>query len=222
MESATADPADIPKIWKWGCGINEQWKVRQKWLAMALGECSCKNIIGNIPELLNTTLMVVLYWVLHDTHTLPEQLQILYPDVQHWEKVIDSIEATGGWIEWYSVNFVFKWTLEHEQLDKEHCGVPIHRELKHDFIHNQVLHICCLVNGFKLKLHHDVKICLIQMGAAIEKENTKHVIGPPMIISAGPAQARYTQLLTIIHNATNSSRYLLQDRVSVETEPLPN
>jgi hypothetical protein len=143
---------------------------------MALGECSCKNIIGNIPELLHTTLMVVLYWVLHGTHALPEQLQIWYPDGQHWEAVIESIEATGGWMKPYCLNVMSKCTFEHEQLDNEHWGVPIHRELKHDIIHNQFSHICYISHGFKLKLHPTATICSIQTGETIGKDNTEHVI----------------------------------------------
>jgi hypothetical protein len=48
------------------------------------------------------------------------------------------------------------------------------------------------------------------------------VIWPPEIISAGPAQSRYVQLLTIIHSVTNGSSQLLHDWVSVETDELPN
>lgn len=136
---------------------------------MALGECSCENATGNIAELPNTTWMVVFQWVLHDAHTSPNQLQILYTAVRHWEKVIDSIEATGGLMEPCHLKVTMKCTLEQKQSVQEHWGLHILREPKSDLIHDQISLHCWLLNAFKLKLELNVKIILIQMRAAIER-----------------------------------------------------
>ena len=56
-----------------------------------LGECTHRNARGNIPELPNTTFMVVTRHELNGNNdqTSSMQLQALYTDVRHWEELID-------------------------------------------------------------------------------------------------------------------------------------
>jgi hypothetical protein len=62
--------------------------------ATGLGERAGKKARGNLPGLPNTTFMVVIRRVSNSNNdeTSSMQLQASYPDVRHWEELIDFIE----------------------------------------------------------------------------------------------------------------------------------
>jgi len=85
-----------------------------KWLATDLGDGVGKNVGSNLPELPNTTFMVVIHRVLNGKEMVlaPKQLQAPYTDVRYWEELIDFIDKNGGPKESYIMTSMFKHTLE--------------------------------------------------------------------------------------------------------------
>jgi len=71
--------------------------------AKDLGERAGKKARGNVPELPNTTFMVVIRRVpnCNNDPTSSLQLQASYTDVRHWEELIDFIKKNCGLKECY-------------------------------------------------------------------------------------------------------------------------
>jgi hypothetical protein len=143
-----------------------------------LGERTSKQTRSNLPELPNTTFMVVICQVSNgkDIVLSPNQLQAVYTDVRHWEDLIDFINRNGRPKEPYTLTSRFKCTLEKEELDKEYMGLYTNGQMITDPIYGQILCNCCILNAFKWKLGHDPKIFLFEMLRATGKEIAQHVI----------------------------------------------
>jgi len=169
--------------------------------ATDLGECAGKQARNNLPELRNTTFMVMIHLVTNgnDMVLAPEQLQAANTDVRHWEELDDFIEKNGGPKEPYILTSMFRCTLEQDELDEVYMGIYKHRQMINDPIYGQIPYNCCISNAFKLKLRHNVKIFGVEMKRATGKEIAEHVIGPTKVICASHVKARCQQLLIIIH-----------------------
>jgi hypothetical protein len=169
--------------------------------ATDLGERASKKARSNLPELPNTTFMVVICRVSNgkDIVLSPNQLQAAYTDVRHWEELIDFINKNGRPKEPYTLTSRFKCTLEKDELDEEYMGLYTNGQMITDPIYGQISYNCCLSNAFKLKLGHDPKIFLVEMKRATGKEIAEHVIRPAKVIPASRVKARCAQLLIIIH-----------------------
>jgi hypothetical protein len=90
--------------------------------ATDVGERAGKKARGNLPELPNTTFMVVIRRVPNgdNDQTSSMQLQALYTDVRHWEELIDFIEQNCSPKEPYSLTAIYKCNLTQEELDEEY------------------------------------------------------------------------------------------------------
>jgi len=84
--------------------------------ATDLGECAGKKVRGNVPELPNTTFMVVIRRVLNGNNDLTSsmQLQASYTDVRDWEELIDFIGKNCGPKEPYCLTALYKCNLTQE------------------------------------------------------------------------------------------------------------
>jgi hypothetical protein len=106
---------------------SEVWEARKKGRrgnerpATDLGQCVGKTARGNLPELPNTTFMVVIHRVPNgdNDQTSSMQLKASYTDVGHWEELIDFIEQSCSPKEPYSLTAIYKCNLTQEELDEE-------------------------------------------------------------------------------------------------------
>ena len=128
--------------------------------ATDLGERASKKARSNLPELPNTTFMVVICRVSNgnDIVLSPNQLHAAYTDVRHWDELIDFINKNGRPTEPYILTSKFKCTLEQAELDEEYMGLYTNEQIITDPIYGQISYNCCLSIAFKLKLGHDPKI----------------------------------------------------------------
>jgi hypothetical protein len=99
-------------------------------------------------------------------------------DVRHWEELVDFIDKNGGSKEPYILTYIFKCTLEQDELEEEYMGIYKHGQMINDHIYGQILFNCCRSNAFKLNLGHNVKIFVVEMKRATGKEIAEHVIRP--------------------------------------------
>jgi len=107
------------------------WEARKKGrqgnkrLGMDLGKRACTKVRSNLPELPNTTFMVVICCVSNgkDTILASKQLQASYTDVRHWEEMIDFIDKNEGLKEPYIITSMFKCTFKQDVLDEEYMGL---------------------------------------------------------------------------------------------------
>jgi hypothetical protein len=81
--------------------VREAWKKGRrgnKQPATDLQECAGNTAGGNVPELPNTTCMVVIHRVPNGNNVLTSrmQFQVSYTGVRHWEEVIDFIDNDCG------------------------------------------------------------------------------------------------------------------------------
>jgi len=97
---------------------------------------------------------------------------------------------------------MFKCTLEQDELEEEYMGIYKHGQMIKDQIYGQISYNCCLSNAFKLKLGHNVKICVVQMMRATGKEIAEHVIRPTKVIRASRVMTRREQLLISVSNGS--------------------
>jgi len=65
-------------------------------------------------------------------------------------------------------------------------------------LYGQISSKSSLSNAFKLKLGHNVKLCLVEMKAATGKDVAEHVIGLAKVIPAGLVTGSYAPLLISI------------------------
>ena len=79
---------------------------------------------GNVPELPNTTFMVVICRVpnVNNDKTSSNQLQALNKDVRHWEELIDFIEQNCCLKEQYCLTAIYKCNLMQEEEEEEYMG----------------------------------------------------------------------------------------------------
>jgi len=84
-----------------------------------LREHTSKKLRGNLPELLNTTFMVVIRRMSNgkDIVLSPNQLQAMYNDVRHWKELIVFIYNNRRPNAPYILKWRFKCALEQDTLD---------------------------------------------------------------------------------------------------------
>ena len=158
-----------------------------------LGERAGKKARGNVPELPNSTFMVVIRRVPNGNNdpTSSMQFQASYTDVRHWEELIDFIEKNCGPKEPYCLTALYKRNLTQEELDEEYMGLYKPRQMMNDPVYGQISYNSSLSNTFKLKLGHTVKLFLVEMKAATGKEIAEHVMRPAKVIPASLVTVSY-------------------------------
>jgi hypothetical protein len=85
--------------------------------AADLGQCVGETAQNNLPNVANTTFLVVLHLILNgnNDHSSSMQLQPSYMDVRHWEKLIDLIKENGKLKELYYLTAICKSNLAGNQ-----------------------------------------------------------------------------------------------------------
>jgi len=153
---------------------------------MDLGERTGKKARAKVPELPNTTFMVVIRREpnINNGQTSTMQLRASYTDVRHWEELIDFIEKNCGPKEPYFLTAWNKCNLTQEELDEEDMWLYTPGQMLNDPWYGQISYNSSLSNAFKLKLGHDVKLFLVEMKAATGKDIAEHIIWPAKIIPA--------------------------------------
>ena len=137
-----------------------------------LGERAGKQARSNLPELQNTTFMVVICRVPNSDNdqTSCMKLQASYTDVRHWEELIESMEQNCSPKEPYSQTAIYKCYLTQEELEKEYMGLYALGQTMNHHLSGQISFNSSLSNAFKLKLGHDAKLFLVEMTAATGKD----------------------------------------------------
>jgi hypothetical protein len=161
--------------------------------ATDLGERAGKKARGNVPELPNTTFMVVIRRVANGNNdpTSSMQFQASYTDVRHWEELIDFIEKNCSPKEPYCLTALYKCNLTQEELDEEYMGLYAPGQMMNDPLYDQISYNSSLSNAFKLKLGHNVNVFLVEMKAATGKDNAEHVMRPAKVIPASLVPVKY-------------------------------
>jgi len=183
-----------------GSGGKEEGKARQQATGDGFGGARGQTAKGNLPELPNTTFMVVIRGVSNgnDDESSSMQLQASYPDVRHREELNDFIEKNCGPIEPYCLTALYKCHLTQEELDKEYMGLYTPGQMLNDPLYGQISYNSSLSNAFKLKLGHNVQLFLVEMKAATGKDIAEHVIRPAKVIPASLDMVSYAPLLLSI------------------------
>jgi hypothetical protein len=160
-----------------------------------LGERAGKNATGNIPELPNSTFMVVIGRVPNGNNdrTSSMQFQASYTDGRHWEELIDFIEKNCCPKEPYCLTALYKCNMTQEELDKEYMGLYAPGQMMNDPLYGQISYNSSLSNNFKLKLGHNVQLFLIEMKAATGKEIAEHVMRLAKVIPTSLVTVSYAQ-----------------------------
>jgi len=154
--------------------------------ATDFGEHAGKTARGNLPELPNTTFMVVIRRVPNGNkdQTCSMELQASYTDVRHWEELIDFIKQNCSLKEPFCLTVIYKCNLTQEELEEEYMGLYAPGQTMNDRLYGQISYNSSLSNAFKLKLGHNVKLLLVEMEAAKGKDSAEHVIRPVKVIPA--------------------------------------
>ena len=90
----------------------------------------------------------------------------MYSVVRLREELIDFSDTTRDLKKPYILSWMFKCTLEQDELDKGYVGLYTHGEMLNDPIYRQVTYSYCLSNAFKLQLRHNLKILWIDIRRA--------------------------------------------------------
>jgi len=122
------------------------------------------------------------------------EFQALYPDVRHWEELIDLIEKNCGPIEPYYLTALYKCNLTQEELDEEYMGLYTPGQILNDPLYGQISYNSSHSNAFKLKLGHNEQLLLPKMKAATGKNIAEHVIRPAKVIHASLNTVSYAAL----------------------------
>jgi len=180
--------------------VRKKGRLGNKRLAADLGERVGKKARGNIPELPNTPVMVVICRVPNGNNDQSSsiQLQASYADVRHWEELIDFIKKNCSPKEPYCLTEIYKCNLKQEELDKEYMGLYAPGQIMNNPLYGQISYNSSLSNPFKLKQGHDVKLFLVDMKAATRKDIAEHVMRPAKVISASLVMVSYAPLLISI------------------------
>jgi hypothetical protein len=160
-----------------------------------LGEHACKKTRGNVPELANTTFIVVIRQVPNNNNnpTSTLQFQPSYTDVRHWEKLIDFIDKNCSPTEPYCMTVLYKCNLTQEELDKEYMELYTLGQLMNDPLYDHISYNSSLSNAIKLKLRHNLNLFLAEMKAATGKDNAENVMRPAKVIPASLVLGKYAQ-----------------------------
>jgi len=164
--------------------------------ATDLGERMRNKVRGKVPELRNTTFVVVNHRVPNGNNdqTFSNQLQALYPDARHWEELMDFIEKNCGPKEPYCLNVLFKSNLTQEELDEECKGLYTPRHMMNDPLYGQISYSSLHSNAFKSKLGHNLKPLFVEMKPATGKDIAEHVMRPAKMIATGLGTVSYAPL----------------------------
>jgi len=121
-------------------GARKKGRRGNKRPATDLGERASKTARSNLPELPNTTFMVVICRVSNgnDIVLSPNQLQATYTDAMHWHELIDFINKNGRPTEPYILTSNFKCTLEQAEFDEEYMGLYTNEQMIPDPIYGQI------------------------------------------------------------------------------------
>jgi len=185
---------------------SEIWESRKKGrrvntqTATDLAECACKTATGNLPEIPNTTFIIVIRRVPNGNNdqTSSNQLQVSFTDVRHWEELIDFIEQNCSPKEPYCPTAISKCNLTQEELDEEYMGLYTPGQMMNDRLYGQISYNSSISNAFRLKLGHNLKLFLVEMKAATGKDMAEHVIRPAKVIPASIIKVNYAPLLISI------------------------
>jgi hypothetical protein len=160
---------------------------------MDLGERTGKPARGNVPELPNTTFMVVIRRVPNGNNdpTSSVQFQASYTDVRHWEQLIEFIKKNCCPKEQYCLTAQYKCNLTQKELDEEYITLYAPGQMMKEPEYDQISYNSSLSNAFKLKLGHNVNLFLIEMKAATRKNNAEHVMRPAKVIPASLVPGKY-------------------------------
>jgi len=201
--------------------VSKVWQVTKKgrWGNMGpatdLEERKGKNTSGNLPQLPNTTFMVVIRRVANgiNAQTTSMQLQSSYTDVRHWEELSDFIEQNCGPKELYCLTAIYKCNLMQEELDHEYMGLNTPGQMINDLLYGQTSYNSSLSNAFKLKLGHNVNLFLVEMKAGTGKDIAEHVMRLVKVIPAS---------LVTVSYAPTANQYTWTSKVSDENEIVVN
>jgi len=162
-----------------------------------MGEHPGKKSRGNLPEVPNSTFMVVSRRVPNGTNdqTSTNKLHASYTDVRHWKALIDFIKQNCFPKEPYCLTAIYKCNLTQEELDEEYMGLYALGQLMNDHLYRQNSYNSSLSNAFKLKLGHDLKLFLAEMKAATGNNIAEHIIRPVKLIPASLVLVSHTALL---------------------------
>jgi hypothetical protein len=126
------------------------------------------------------------------------QLQASYPDVRHWDELIDFIEHHCCPKEPYCLTALCKINLTKEEFDEEYMGLHALGQMMNDPLYGQISYNSSLSHAFKLKLGHHMKLFLVETKAATEKDIVEHVIRPAKVIPSSPVVVSDSPLLVSI------------------------
>ena len=181
---------------KWACKVRDGRKKGRrgkKRSATGLGERAGKTARGNVPELPNTTFMVVIRRVPNGNNdpTSSMQLQDSYSDVRHWEELVDFIEKNCGLKKPYCLTVLYKCNFTQEELNEEYMGLYAPGQMMNEALHGQISYNSSLSNAFELKLGHNVNLFLVEIKAATGKDIAEHVMRPAKEIPASLVPVSY-------------------------------
>jgi len=112
------------------------------------------------------------------------QFEASYPDVRHWEELIDFIEKNCSPKEPYCLTALYKCNLTQEELDEEYMGLCVPGQMMNDPLYDQISYNSSLSNAFKSKLGHNVNLFLVKMKVATGKDIVEHVMRLAKVIPA--------------------------------------
>ena len=164
------------------------------------GERTGKKARGNVPELPNTTFMVVIRRVPNGNNyqTLSNQFQASYADVRHREELIDFIKTKCSLKEPYCLTAIYESNSTQEKLHEEYMGLYAPGEIMNDPLYGQISYNSSLSNAFKLKQGHHVKLFLVDMKPVKGKNIVEHVMRPAKVVSASLSTVSHAPLLLSI------------------------
>jgi hypothetical protein len=165
-----------------------------------LGERPGKRARGNLPEMPNTTFMVVIRRVPNGNNdeTFSNQFKALYTDVRHWEELIHFIEKSCSLKQPYCLTAIYKCNLTNKELDEEYMRLYTPGQMMNNHLYGQISSNSSLSNAFKLKQGHDVKLYLVEMKAATGKAIAERVMQPAKVIPTSLVTVSYAPLLLSI------------------------
>jgi len=201
MDLVTVGWDIFEEMFKQGLGGEEEGKVRQQATGDGFGWArGGNNMRRRLPELLNSTFMVVIRRVPNgnNVQSSSNQPQTSYADVRHWEELIDFIEQNSSLKEPYCLTAIYKCSLTQEELDVEYMGLYAPGHMMNDRLYGQISYNSSLSNAFKLKLGYDGKLFLVEMKAATGKDIAEHIIRPVKVIPASLVPVSFASLLISI------------------------
>jgi len=110
------------------------------------------------------------------------QHQALYTDVRQRDILFDFINTNGGQTKLYVQTSMVMFTSNQEVLDKDYMGWYWHGKIIKTVMNGQILPNFCFWNDLKMNIGHNLKMDMVLMRRAIEKEIAKYVVRPAKLI----------------------------------------